>query len=61
MVTIVDRPSRWPRWLRRTAILTFPISLPLWFIVSLLTDMSISIASVAGDLTTCVRRLWRAA
>lgn len=47
-------PLSWPIALRRTAILTFPVAIPLWLVLLALA----MVASIARDAAGAVRYYW---
>lgn len=44
------RPLWWPRWLRRTALVTFPIAVPLWLTALILAGAALLLAEVSRPL-----------
>ena len=52
----VVRPMWWPRWLRRLALLTFPLALLFWLAAASLTLLG----GLASRAAIPVRRWWTA-
>jgi membrane protein implicated in regulation of membrane protease activity len=48
------RPLWWPRWLRRVALVMFPIAVPLWLAILVLAGAALLLAAVSRPL----RRFW---
>src|SRR5688572_19903749 len=48
------RPFYWPRWLRRSALLTLPLAVPLW----LALVAAVGLFEVARSLARPVRDFW---
>lgn len=52
-MAVLFRPLCWPRWLRRLAIVTAPLSVPCWVVVvlaAILIDVLVQLARVIAPL-----------
>ena len=48
------RPFYWPRWLRRAALLTLPLALPLWLVVI----VAVGLFEFARNVVRPIRDFW---
>lgn len=70
MLKLIDRffdageyfltPMRWPLWARRTAVLTLPVSFPLWMVGVFAFMLIAAIPATAIAIAENAGKMWRA-
>lgn len=61
-MTFMDKvpdPHKWPRWLRRTAILTLPVSFPLYLLAGAVWLLLMLAMLVVCGTILAVAELWK--
>lgn len=52
-------PKRWPKFMRRAYLLTLPISIPIWFVLVIISWVVLLVLFIIIEVANWVASVWR--